>query len=341
MPSTRPRTAAHLCLAAAAVAAAAAATPGLTTRPTVGIYAAPFVNSTAGGGGCPSSLGCDYVAASYVKWLESAGAESVPIPYNSTDDQVDHLFPQLNGVLFPGGGATLPPGAKRVFDLALAANDNGTHFPVWGTCLGFEWLVELVSGDYKILEEGFDSENVSLPLSLTGAASSSRLYGPTVSVPGHRDRSEAAAAQWRSDLGDASNPVAMNNHQAGISPSKFAADAKLPTFFTVLSTNQDRGGRSFVSTLEGKAYPVYGTQWHPEKNNFEFGLAPDGQPYEAINHSPEAVFASQELANYLVGEARRNDHRRDPTDPASRLFWDYTVSEAKAPEFQQVYFVPR
>jgi len=29
-------------------------------------------------------------------------------------------------------------------------------------------------------------------------------------------------------------------------------------------------GRTFASVFEGKEYPVYGTQFHPEKNNFEW-----------------------------------------------------------------------
>jgi hypothetical protein len=42
----------------------------------------------------------------YIKYLESAGARTVPLVYNKTDftevlDKIDHL----NGILFPGGGA--------------------------------------------------------------------------------------------------------------------------------------------------------------------------------------------------------------------------------------------
>ena len=84
------------------------------------------------------------MAASYVKWLESAGARSLPIAYNSTPEEIHAILPQLNGVLLPGGGAGKPPGAQMIFEEALKLNDNGTYFPVWGTCLGFEWLLEMV-----------------------------------------------------------------------------------------------------------------------------------------------------------------------------------------------------
>lgn len=35
--------------------------------------------------------------------------------------------------------------------------------------------------------------------------------------------------------------------------------------FDVLSVNDDKKGRTFVSTIEGKKLPFYGVQWHPEK----------------------------------------------------------------------------
>ena len=324
----------YLATAALTVAAASGrVTAGdVNVRPVVGIYAAPFHHSSTG---CSGSKGCDYVAASYVKWLESAGARSLPILYDSTSADIDAIFPQINGVLLPGGGSSLPDGAKRIVELAMQASDNGTHFPVWGTCLGFEWLMEIVGGS-DVLGSGFDSENITMALNLTSAASSSRLLGATKGVDGHRDRSEDAAAQLRTDLSNTANPPAMNNHQAGVTPATFKENSKLNSFFDVLSTNVDRKGRAFVSTVESKTYPVYGTQWHPEKNNFEWGMRTDGTPYEVINHTPEAVHASQALANYFVGECRRNSHK---VQEGTKLFWNYPISLAAAPEFEECYTI--
>jgi len=303
-------------------------------RPIIGIYSAPLEQHAPGCDG-----GCDYVAASYVKWLESAGAESLPIRYNSSDDEVEAIFAQINGLLLPGGGAGLPSGAKHAVELAIEANDNGTYFPVWGTCLGFEWLLEIVAGG-NVLDTGFDSENISLPLNLTATAATSRLLGTISSVPGHRDRSDASATALRADLSNNDNPPAMNNHQAGITPHDFVSHEKLDSFFNVLSTNKDRKDKEFVSMIEAQKYPIYGSQWHPEKNNFEWGMSHDGTPYEAINHSPEAVYCSQSLVNFFVGEARRNTHSREVSDPSAKLFWDYAISQVKSPEFQQSYIIP-
>ena len=45
-------------------------------------------------------------------------------------------------------------------------------------------------------------------------------------------------------------------------------------------------------------YPFYGTQWHPEKNSFEWTT------FEAINHSKEAVLVTQYVANFFVDQGR-------------------------------------
>ena len=94
-------------------------------------------------GGCCGPLdnalcgnSCQYIAASYVKYLEMAGARVVPIDFFSTPAQIDSLFDSLNGVLFPGGGSPFPETAQYVFDKVVAANDAGDYFPLWGTCMG-------------------------------------------------------------------------------------------------------------------------------------------------------------------------------------------------------------
>lgn len=44
-----------------------------------------------------------YIAASYVKYLESAGARVLPILESFDLEEVEKIFEFVNGVLFPGG----------------------------------------------------------------------------------------------------------------------------------------------------------------------------------------------------------------------------------------------
>ena len=107
----------------------------------------------------------------------------------------------------------------------------------------------------------------------------------------------------------ASENVTMNNHHYGIWVDHFDQTPSLTSFYEVLATNQDRNGDQFVSTIEAKNYPIYGTQWHPEKNDFEWRRNPDGTAYEAINHTPDAVAVAQYTANYFVKQARKSNHK--------------------------------
>ena len=63
----------------------------------------------------------------------------------------------------------------------------------------------------------------------------------------------------------ASEPVTFNAHQAGIATDKFLKTDSLNKFYRLISNNHDRVGWEFVSTMEAFDYPIYGTQWHPEK----------------------------------------------------------------------------
>lgn len=265
----------------------------------------------------------EYIAASYVKWVEMGGGRVVPIPYTAPKEYLQELVPQLNGLLFPGGAATVNDRAEYLYKLALELNDNGTYFPVWATCLGFEWLVQLTTGDLGSLDSGLDSNNISLPLNFTDAAPSSRLF---------RGASKELY-QWLAE-----KPITMNNHGQGIGVERFATFPKLVDFYTVLSTNYDRKGFQFVSAYEAKKYPVYAVQFHPEKNSFEYGEYPDGTPYEVIDHSFEAITSGQYFSNFFINEARKNDLKfHDAKVEQNSLIYNYQTSTFTAPGFVESY----
>ena len=62
-----------------------------------------------------------YIAASYVKWIESAGGRVVPIPYNGTNEEMDKIFEHINGLLLPGGGAAVSTAAAYIVNKAIDA----------------------------------------------------------------------------------------------------------------------------------------------------------------------------------------------------------------------------
>jgi len=290
----------------------------INNRPIIGIFTQPSDSEVA-------NYGKQYIAASYVKFIESAGARVVPIRYSISTTEAQSLFKSINGFLLPGGGTNFEKDQQywlilnTFYNLAVQANQQGDYFPVWGTCQGFEELCVLQSQNQNLLAS-FNSENYTVPLNFTPLAKTSRLFG-------------SAPSNIVDILG--SQPVTMNNHQYGVAPADWNGNNHLTDFFNILSTNVDRAGKQFVSTIEGKTVPVYASQWHPEKVGFEWNIN------EVINHSTDSVLANQYVASFFVTESRRSNHSFATVAlETAALIYNYqpVYTYPKVNDFEQCYF---
>lgn len=229
-----------------------------------------------------------YIAASYVKTLEAAGARVVPVMVNRPEEEYRQLFNSINGILFPGGGANLmtsgyAKAANIFYRFALEANSQGDYFPVWGTCLGFEQLLVITSGENLLCRT--NTSGISLPLEFTQDAAESKLFKDFPV-----DVMTALATE----------NITVNFHKWSISMENFTKSEELRKFYKILSTNTD-GDIEFISTMEAYDYPMYGTQWHPEKNAFEWSRA-------YYPHTPSAIKMTFYMADFFVNEAKKNFH---------------------------------
>lgn len=68
-------------------------------QPVIGIYTQDAEDITATGNVDPYYT---YIAASYVKNLEMAGAQVIPLFYHYSYAQLDNILGKINGVFFPG-----------------------------------------------------------------------------------------------------------------------------------------------------------------------------------------------------------------------------------------------
>ncbi|XP_061673575.1 gamma-glutamyl hydrolase [Syngnathoides biaculeatus] len=266
--------------------------------------------------------GSTYIPASYVKYIESAGSRVMPIRLTLTTTEYENIFSRINGLLLIGGASNLETSdfarvSNIFFQLALKANEAGDHFPVWGTCLGMQLLTVLVSG-HNLLT-GAEADNVALPLNLTAAAFSSHMFG---GFP-----QELMRALQK-------EPLTGHFHHYGLAEKAFKQNVELQDFFSLISTNVGKNGVTFVSTIEGKRYPFYGVQWHPEVNRFQW----DGT--KSFPHSPRAVQLSSLLAQFFVNEGRRSLHIfDDPTKEVLTLIYKYTPVFAESfSGYEQIYF---
>ena len=281
------------------------------SSPVIGILAQPVHDK-------PSEL---YIAASYVKWLEAGGARSIAIPYDETDSSIlDDLFSQVDAIFLPGGATPLRSFSVDYMLAKAVERNNDSYFPVWGTCLGFEYLVQFIAGSENILHSGFESENVSLPLQSVLPASlykDDRIY----------------------DIVTRQN-VTLNNHKMGLSPESFYKNSRLQSVWQVTSLNRDGKGQLFVSSLEPIGeLPFYAVQFHPEKNAFEYATYPGTDiPYEAIDHSKDGIIFSLSLSRFVVDLARKSQGH-SYTQP-SRFPYVYSYPQRVGLKFEQVYIIP-
>lgn len=272
----------------------------LNYRPIIGVLAQENIV------GDPHAQGSSYIAASYVKYLESAGARVVPIRIHQTDEEYEKIFHSINGLLLPGGDVDLETSqfsrlSKIFYDLAIKANDASDYFPIWGTCQGLQQMTVLTSN--KNLLTLTDTKAVALPLTFTPASQNSRLFK---TFPG-------SLLQSLSE-----DNITSNFHSWSLSLQNYSRNVKLKRFYKILTTNTD-GRREFVSTMEAYHYPFYAVQWHPEKSPFEWVDKP------GMVHSAASVRASFYTAHFFVSEAMKNHHKFSSASEEERaLIYNYS-----------------
>ncbi|KAH9552642.1 hypothetical protein CY35_09G077100 [Sphagnum magellanicum] len=272
---------------------------GTNSRPLIGILSQPSCGECETEADWTSNRSC--IAASYVKFVESAGARAVPLLYNEPEESLIKKFAAINGILFPGGATSLDDNpfyqtAEKLFKMVIESNDNGDYFPLYGACLGFQLLTVIVSQNHSILGQ-FEAAHRPAPLLLVGDW-----------VKNH------SIFQWvpRGVVDKISKqPLAMENHHEGVSPQTWFSNGLLTDFFHVLTTTQDNNGKMYISTVESQRYPILGVQWHPEPP-FEWGDV-------MIPHSVDAVQLTQAVANYFISEARKSQHKPISIDEEREL----------------------
>lgn len=242
--------------------------------------------------------GNSYIPASYVRFVEAAGARVVPLRFDMPSDKLKDIMGQINGVLFPGGGLAINDNSsiyanfsREIYDLAVER-----EIALWGTCMGFQQLMVYSSsipvggGEIPVLSP-FDSEDLFAPLMLTKDAKSSNLLG--------------GAPKPVLDALSKTN-MTVNLHHYGVSPADFEADPKLKKTWRVVATNFGRQGKEFISLVEGINLPFFGAQFHGEKNAWEFNQPWDEPSVGMFVHTAGAIEAVEWIAGVFVERARRN-----------------------------------
>ena len=127
-----------------------------TQPPVIGIMTLPLDENNK-----HQSSNWTQITTSYIKYVESVGAIAMPIYYNHTYEEIQNLLQKINGVLFTGGGLDFFDSdteddsdyirsskffdpytgnytdytrvSSYIYQQAIEMNENGIHFPIWGT----------------------------------------------------------------------------------------------------------------------------------------------------------------------------------------------------------------
>lgn len=193
--------------------------------------------------------GRSHMMKAYADGFEKQGITVVPVPYDTPHPEL--YYSLLNGLVIPGGETVflmknkpLLQTVQRFMDLSMRL---GEYFPIWGTCFGYELLMALV-GKFHTFEEIADQQRRAITWTEEGR--SSRLYRWLGVKEANRFEASARTAQ---------------NHEFGISPLQFRANPRLQRFFRMIAVAKNDKGQEYVAAIEGKRHPVYGVQWHPER----------------------------------------------------------------------------
>ncbi|KAF4664486.1 hypothetical protein FOL47_005097 [Perkinsus chesapeaki] len=296
-------------------------------RPLVGVLTLPCGKlCPAGGGG--------YIAASYVKWLEAAGAQVVPIPHYGSRDEVSTLLGMVSGVLFTGGGGQgllWDNLTKWIIEARQTAELQG--LPVFGTCLGFERIMQVAAKNDSILEQTPGADDVSLTLRWT-------KHEDSVMESDHYFSEVKKATEARN--------MTYNHHDWGVWLDQLHMYPEAMVDLRVLATSRSFGSeRDFVAVVEGRNAldGVWAVQFHPEKPSFEWNSK------LSIDHSRISVAANRFFGDFFLDGVRTHiprDGCSTVSEEAPALIYNYPLvftgwrnSTGKPREgyFTETYFV--
>lgn len=271
----------------------------------------------------------EYISAQYPIYLGGSGAKIVPVSYKLPPKELHTLLRKLNGLFITGGTAdfavyndkedkwVVTPFGKAAQEIVSAAkqiNDEGTYFPIWGTCMGFQLLAFVVSGDPEVPREGCNCKDYNAKLIFTQTGKESRMF----------------SAFTREEVEEfAKRDMTYNYHRFFIDVTDFARHRALRDFFNIISYSMDKDNkRMFISAMEGKNYPFYGAQFHPELNQYSLGERLPG---------PEKVKAAQRFGNFFVNETRKSESKMQIDEVLKNTIWNTPITNLGEADFAYVF----
>ncbi|XP_064093335.1 gamma-glutamyl hydrolase-like [Macrobrachium nipponense] len=268
-----------------------------------------------------------YIAASYVKYIEGSGARVVPILIDQDDSYYENIASSVNGILFPGGAVSITNSSgygaagQKLYEHVIRANMEGIYMPLWGTCLGFE-MITYLAADFQRWLTRCDASNKADRLTLQEGYMDSRIF--------------EQMPDYVIDYVRLLNTT-VNFHRWCMTPEDFTASG-LSKDFKALATSYDFDNLEYVALFEHNHLPIFGSQFHPEKNPYEWA---SDEGHSAIPHDPFSVGVAHYFSNFFVNQARYNKQAfatKEEEQEALIYNYDTIFTEALGSSFTEAYF---
>ena len=262
----------------------------INTKPIIGIYSNEYPSNDS------ISYNKTQVGIPYIRWLESSGANVLIIQQWYSDNEIDNILNNINGVLLLGDGKnTLNQtwGQKLIYLINSSLKKN---IPIWATCSSFEIIHIFISGK-NVLEFGFDDTNVIH--SFNNISNNSKMFSLF---------NQSLLNLFNEFLG-------YYNHKFSINKTRFNNEKKLTDFFKITSLSKDMKSKQFINSVEGINKNIYATQFHPEKVPFQ------RKEYN-VEYEKKSIRVSTLLGIFFVEECRKNKNRFDPKEKDKYYFID-------------------
>lgn len=224
-----------------------------------------------------------------------SGINTIPLPFFLSKAEIINVLYQVNGLVLIGGGVPLitSKGQKTAFmkkldfiiSVAKQLNDRGTPFPIWASCLGYESLL--------IHDIGIKAVNMAR-IAVNDENKRQKLVWDYKQL----QRSVFFKHLPKEDF------KTLEDQELMIFAHRWAF---LPTYikkssYRVIASSTDINNRNFVSFVENKHYPFFGSQFHPEKIAFEHKKRVNS------NINLYSIKVVQDMSRFILALALKNNN---------------------------------
>lgn len=232
------------------------------------------------------------VGETYVNWIIASGGEVVVLHPWDSESYINFVLAEVDGALFQGGHVDIDQKSEfaktakyilaSIIELHLKQKKSIT---LWGTCLGFEMINNLIEGKNVLSKVDASEQIVSAKFSETELRTTQMYKFFT-----------AREFEYMGSLN-----TLNENHIEAISLDAYSNSKYLKGFFKVTSTAFDKNGVEYINSIEAFDYPIFATQHHPEKTIFDIN------PTDAAASSIQSLMISRALGNSFIYLASQNN----------------------------------